>query len=350
MANLATSLLDFILDLLGDPETAADFQADPQATLAAAGLADVCPADVQNVRMVLEDSAPLGVGPTGLAHVAPVGAVAPATVTAVAPVAATTTQVSPATAPAEADSDSGPDAGSVVEQLRYIQQTFTFDASTNIDARDSVWAGKDVYQLFGDDSVMAAGGSVAAGGDVEDVTVDHSIEDAYNIDGSFNPANSGNTVEGDGNAVGRGNDVENTDNSIEVDDSTGTTIGDDNDSGDAVSGVGNVVGNDVDLDVDTTTTTTTSTNTVEDSYDDESVEVDLDGSFNETDSSTNTDLDLDVELDDVTVGNDNIGGAASLDASTTVEDSGNTEVSDFLNGNVVAVDDAIAAADNEVDA
>jgi hypothetical protein len=264
MANLATSLLDFILDLLRDPDTAADFQADPQGTLAAAGLADVCPADVQNVRMVLEDTAPLGVGPTGLAHVAPV---AP-TVAAVTPVAATTTQVSPVTAPADADS------GSVVEQLRYIQQTFTFDASTNIDARDSVWAGKDVYQLFGDDSVMAAGGSVAAGDDVEDVSVDHStnIEDSFNIDDSFNPENSGNTVEGDGNAVGRGNDVENTDNSIEVEDSTGVNVGD-----------------------------------------------------------------------------DNVGGDASLDASTNVEDSGNTEVSDFLNGNVVAVDDAIAAADNEVD-
>ncbi len=337
MANLATSLLDFILDLLRDPDTAADFQADPQGTLAAAGLADVCPADVQNVRMVLEDTAPLGVGPTGLAHVAPV---AP-TVAAVTPVAATTTQVSPVTAPADADS------GSVVEQLRYIQQTFTFDASTNIDARDSVWAGKDVYQLFGDDSVMAAGGSVAAGDDVEDVSVDHStnIEDSFNIDDSFNPENSGNTVEGDGNAFGRDNDVDNIDRSIEVEDSTGVNVGDDNDSGDAVSGVGNVVGNDVDLDVDTTT----NTSTVEDSYNDESLDLDVTGSFNESDSSTNTDLDLDVEVDDVTVGDGNVGGDASLDASTNVEDSGNTEVSDFLNGNVVAVDDAIAAADNEVD-
>ena len=328
MANLATSLLDFILDLLRDPETAAEFRADPQGTLDSAGLCDVCPADIQNARLVLDELPPAGVSSVGVASAAsPVGTTAAiaGTTGAAAPVLATTTQVSPASA--------APESGSVIEQLRYIQQTFTYNSETTIDAHDNVWAGKDVYQIFGDDAVVAGAGSVVAGGDVEDVTVDHSveIEDSFNIDDSFNPENSGNTVEGDGNAVGRDNVVDNTDNSVdnsvEVDDSTGVNVGDGNTSGDAVSGIGNVVGNDVDLD----------TTTYDDSFNDETLDVDVTGSFNETDNSTSTDLDLDVELDDVVVGDGSAGG--DLDNSVEQEDFNNpTNVVD----NVVVADNTVS--------
>jgi hypothetical protein len=331
MANLATSLLDFILDLLRDPETAAEFRADPQGTLDSAGLGDVCPADIQNARLVLDELPPAGVSSVGVTSAAsPVAAAAGTagtvgTTGAAAPVLATTTQVSPASAAPESDS--------VIEQLRYIQQTFTYNSETTIDVHDNVWAGKDVYQIFGDDAVVAGAGSVVAGGDVEDVTVDHSveIEDSFNIDDSFNPENSGNTVEGDGNAVGRGNSVDNTDNSVdnsvEVDDSTGVNVGDGNTSGDAVSGIGNVVGNDVDVDLDSTATT------YDGSFNDETLDVDVSGSFNETDSSTNTDLDLDVELDDVVVGNGSAGG------DLTQEDFGNPTT---IQDNVVVADNTVS--------
>ena len=40
MTTLASSLLDFILDLLRDPAAAEEFQADPEQALASAGLGD----------------------------------------------------------------------------------------------------------------------------------------------------------------------------------------------------------------------------------------------------------------------------------------------------------------------
>ena len=294
MANLATSLLDFILDLLRDPETAAEFEAAPEATLAAAGLDDVCPADIQNAKLVLDEMPPAGVSPAAAA-----GAVAPAAAGA-APVLATTTQVSPASAPDDTDS--------VVEQLRYIQQTFTYNANTTIDARDSVWAGKDVYQIFGDDAVVATGDGIAAGDDVDDVEIDRSveIEDSFNIDDSFNPENSGNTQTGTGNVNGHGADVDLDNSGNEVDDSTGVVIGNGGEIENATSGNGNVVGNELDLEV-------------EDSFNDNSTTT-------TTTTTTNTDIDVDLE---------NVG---NTDNSTTIADN--------FSGNEVAV----AVAEDDADA
>jgi hypothetical protein len=287
---------------------------------------------------VLDELPPAGVVPTSAA-VTPV-ATSQFTAATVPPVAAaTTTQVSDATADADTDSDS------VIEQLRYIQQNFTYEANTTIDIRDSVWAGKDVYQLFGDDSVMAAGGSVAAGDDVEDVRVDHSIEDSYNIDDSFNPENSGNTQTGTGNVNGHGAELDLENSGNEVDDSTGVVFGEDNETGDSVSGVGNVVGNEVDVEV------RDSGNDNSDNYDDSfnetdtELEFEIDESFNEETNDTEVNTDI-TNIEDNVVVADN-----TLDASTNVADSGNsnTEVSDFLNDATVAVDESIAARETEVD-
>jgi hypothetical protein len=327
MANLASNLLQFILGLLGDPRAAAEFQEDPQAALSAAGLDDVCPADVRGLIPVLEDYAPVGTGVAGLTHTvaaAPAAAsVAPQVVLA-QPSLVSPAAVSPAVAAADSDD--------VVEQLRYIQQTYTYNANTTIDARDSVWAGQDVYQLFGDDSVMAAGGSVAAGEDVEDVTVDHSIEDSYNIDDSFNPENSGNTqigtgnvngddadvdldnsgntVDGDGNAVGRGNDVDNSDNSVEVEDSTGVNVGGGNTVGDVADGDGNALGNQVDIrdsGNDNSRDYDESFNRTETDVD---LDVDIDRSFNEEETE------VDVTTEDILVGDRNVGGDVDEDNDT----------------------------------
>jgi hypothetical protein len=49
MTNVASSLLDFILDLFRDPEAAAAFREDPQQALADAGLADVSPEEVHDL-------------------------------------------------------------------------------------------------------------------------------------------------------------------------------------------------------------------------------------------------------------------------------------------------------------
>lgn len=273
MATLATDLLDFILDLLRDEDAAAEFLAAPRETLEREGLSDVCLADLDEVQSLLRFVPELAESSAGLAPSSAGTSVAsaslPPTVT-LAPAVPLSTQVSPI---ASAEDDV------VIERLRDIQQTFTYNANTTIDARDSVWAGRDVYEIFGDDNVMAVGGSVAADGDVEDVELDHSIEDSFNPVNSGNTQtgtgnvngddadvdleNSGNRVDGDGNVFGRDNDVDNTDRSVEgdgnavganasadnsersteVEDSAGVIIGGGNTVGDVAAGEDSAAGN-----------------------------------------------------------------------------------------------------------
>jgi hypothetical protein len=57
-----SDLIDFLLALMRDPATAAEFENDPDATLAARGLQDVSTQDVRDARLMLEDD---GVAPTG---------------------------------------------------------------------------------------------------------------------------------------------------------------------------------------------------------------------------------------------------------------------------------------------
>ena len=60
-ATEAKTLLQFLLDLLRDPQTQAEFDANPQATLAAAGLDGMCFADVQDSLPLVMDHAPAAV-------------------------------------------------------------------------------------------------------------------------------------------------------------------------------------------------------------------------------------------------------------------------------------------------
>ena len=357
MATLASDLLDFVLGLLRDPKAAEEFQENPTRTLAGAGLDNVCPADLDDVQSLLAfvpEVAGTSAGLTSLPAATSVasaslpGAATPASSVASASLPGAvvpagtvplTTQLSPIAA-AEDDV--------VIERLRDIQQTYTYNATTTFEVRDNIWAGRDVYEVFGDENVVAVGGSVAAGGDVEDVELDHSIEDAFNIDDSFNPENSGNTqigagnvngddadvdldnsgntVRGDGNAVGDGNTADNTDrsvnvdgdgnatgrnstadnrdNSIRVDDSTGVSAGDDNTVGDVADGNGNALGNTVDIRDSGNDNSDNSDN----SRTDNSTDDDVIDSYNEDNDALTT--------EDVVIGNGSSGG----DLDRSVED------------------------------
>ncbi len=57
----ARTILQFLLDLLRDPNTQAAFAADPQGTLAAAGLDNMCFADVRDALPLVMDHAPAAV-------------------------------------------------------------------------------------------------------------------------------------------------------------------------------------------------------------------------------------------------------------------------------------------------
>src|SRR4051794_27895517 len=57
MSTVASTLLDFILDLFRDPEKAAAYEADPQGALDAAGLSDSTPEDVADLAPMVADFA-----------------------------------------------------------------------------------------------------------------------------------------------------------------------------------------------------------------------------------------------------------------------------------------------------
>src|SRR4051794_16800850 len=58
MSTVASTLLDFILNLLRDPETAQAFAADPQGTLDEHGLGDITSVDIGDIMPVLMDASP----------------------------------------------------------------------------------------------------------------------------------------------------------------------------------------------------------------------------------------------------------------------------------------------------
>ncbi|MET7993427.1 IniB N-terminal domain-containing protein [Amycolatopsis sp. NPDC005232] len=58
------NLHEFAMTLLSDPQAAAAYAANPQGLLDTAGLADVSPADVQDIMPLLADTAPLAAAPS----------------------------------------------------------------------------------------------------------------------------------------------------------------------------------------------------------------------------------------------------------------------------------------------
>ncbi|NEK60126.1 hypothetical protein GCU56_19905 [Geodermatophilus sabuli] len=60
MSTLASTLLDFILDLFRDPAKAAAYENDPQGALDAAGLGDSSPSDVEALKPIVTDHATVG--------------------------------------------------------------------------------------------------------------------------------------------------------------------------------------------------------------------------------------------------------------------------------------------------
>src|SRR3954449_7297974 len=71
MSTLTSTLLDFILSLLRDPQAAQAFNDHPEQALSDAGLNDVCSADVQSLMPMLADYAPAGVSPYHSSGVSP---------------------------------------------------------------------------------------------------------------------------------------------------------------------------------------------------------------------------------------------------------------------------------------
>lgn len=161
------SLLQFILSLLRDPETAQAFHDDPQAVLNQQGFGDLCGADVAEAMPLVADHSRVSFdrhydGGGNVVH-----------------------PVMPPPHPGPGESD----IHAVIRQIQYVTSNYSYTDSHNSildnSVNQAIWADGDVLQNFDNDPVMASGdGAVAAGDDIH-----------------------GTTTTGDGNVVGDGNEV-----------------------------------------------------------------------------------------------------------------------------------------------
>lgn len=154
LATIADALIEFILGLLRDPDAAAAFEEDPDASLAYAGLGDICAADVRSVLPVVVDRPEVvSVSPPDL------------TVTTPPP----TVIVRPH--PEQPKHDLMREIKNVINNFSIDNRATIVDQSVN----QSIWAEGDVTQFFDQEAVIAAGDhSVAAG---KDADVDNSTTD-----------------------------------------------------------------------------------------------------------------------------------------------------------------------------
>ena len=376
MPTLASSLLEFIMNLLRDPRAADEFNADPDAALASAGLSNVCSDDVDAIMPVIMDYAPVGSGSsfdreynTGGNHGGNSG------------------DWSSDNSGwghgrdddddddhghgrgrdddddhghgrgRDDDDDHGHGGGGrgdhdhdhAVQQLTHIVNNYSYtsvvddrDTITDQSVNQNIWANGDVTQWFDNDAVVASGDhSIAAGGDAD---VDNSTGDEHN--------HSVNLTTGD---VGGGIAIGNTDNSVE------DSYNDDHSTNDDHS-VEDSYNTDLDLDVDVT-----------DSYNDNDG---IDGDNNavgNTDNSLDNVGNIDNSLDnvgnednDVTVGDvaidasqDNDGidvttGDIAVDASSQENVGNDNSLDNVGNGNAIGnedndviVQDNVVAVGNE---
>ena len=241
--NMTQSLMDFILNLMGDDHAKAAFAADPDRALADAGLSSVCSEDVSDAMSYVAEYHPVTFVGERAYHVGD-------------------SEVSPHASGHRFDGyrndgdggyrpehhNDGDSHAAAVRQLDYITNNYSYTDShdTVIDksVNQNIWNKGDLSQSFDDHSVTARDGSVAAGRDINgdvatgndnvvghDNTVgntyhsdDHSINDSFNSKniadhgGIAGTGNDGNvTNPHDSNVATNGSKI---DNSIHRDDST----------------------------------------------------------------------------------------------------------------------------------
>ncbi|MDQ3764297.1 MAG: IniB N-terminal domain-containing protein [Actinomycetota bacterium] len=197
--SMATTLLDFILNLLRDSDAKAAFIADPEKALAEAGLSDVCGEDVADAMSYVADYHPVTYVGSREYH---------------------------------GGHTSGPHHGhgghsyhpephaTAVHQLEYISNNYSYidDQDTIIDksVNQSIWNEGTLLQRFDDDSVIATDQSVAAGRDIDGNVAngdDNVVGDGNNVgnswyrdDHSINDSFNGNNIADRGGVAGTNND------------------------------------------------------------------------------------------------------------------------------------------------
>ena len=348
MSTIASTLLDFILDLFRDPAKAAAYEADPQRALDAAGLSDTTPDQVADLVPMVSDYATVGgwgghgghddsedegergrhsdddrEGGRGCdrdedeqSHG---GGVAP---------------VDRDESDEDEDGQSGggghhsapaPSGGTETVVITHLQEVHYTDTETTveIDASHSIWVSGDAQAIFGevegDVTRIDNDGGIVAGDDVEHSSVDNSdnsVEDSNNTDVDVD-------IEDSNVNVGGHQAVDSFDTEVEVRDNT-LVVGDDNT---VVSGNGNAVGNTV---------------VTDNSETDNSVDVEFDDAIVQTGDGTVVNDSEDVGNTETTVEDNNLvfaGDDAIVDS----------EVSDSQNEDNDGIDDSIVGSGNGSD-
>jgi hypothetical protein len=311
MSTLASSLLDFILDLFRDPEKAAAYEEDPQGTLDAAGLTDLTPDDVADLMPMVADYSTVGgwSGGRGDSCDGDEGG-RPSGVRSAHDRDEDEDRSSwgGGSRPDEDEdddeddqsSDNGHHGGShetvVITHLKEIQYE-NHETHVSIDASHSIWVSGDAQAIFGDDNVFVGGDGVAAGGDVEDVA--NNTGDGVAVRGDVEESeievensHTENEIGGDG-LIGDGNhgaEIGNSETDVDLEDvnvnaGDGTLVDDSENVGNAANSFnedtaiadrGGQVGDDVDVDLDDSFNDNSDNSTevdVTDSFNDESVDV-----------------------------------------------------------------------------
>jgi hypothetical protein len=158
LATIADALIEFILSLLRDPEAAAEFEEDPEGTLAARGLSNATAADVCGVAPIIAERSGV-VSTSATPHVAP--------------------KVVPPPAPHHDDPDPSP----VVREIKTITSNLTYvdNHNTVVDqsVNQNIWADGDVTQVFDNEAVVASGEESLAAGD--DATIENTVDQSTDI-------------------------------------------------------------------------------------------------------------------------------------------------------------------------
>jgi hypothetical protein len=228
----STSLIEFLMSLLRDPEALSAYQDDPNGYLASCGLSNISPADVHDGLVLLEDNQSADFSRhTNVGNDVHVATPPPA----------------PHPAPGVTEHDAA------IQYLNsYITNNYVTDNSFN---QQVDTGGGDFDQDLDIHNATANGaGSVAVGGDVSDspiTTGDHNTVGDNNVHGDGNiigDDNDGNlTGGGDGNVVGDDNQAVTGDhNTTSFGEGSATSIGGDVSVGDG--GAFGVGGSSVDVD------------------------------------------------------------------------------------------------------
>jgi hypothetical protein len=170
--NAVTSLLDFILNLLKNPQAQAEFRASPEQVLAAHGLTGVCAADIHETLPLVTDHRSVEL-------------------------ASTSHSAQPSVAPAPGDGDTH----AAVEYLRYITNTYRYEdhsVHTEESPPVNIWAVGDMAQTFDDSHVVPDSPGPVAGGHIPGPV----------MLGPGGAAGTGNWVgDGHGNTFGQGSNL-----------------------------------------------------------------------------------------------------------------------------------------------